>query len=558
MAAPGGASSHAPSRGEDLEPKLLSIVRAGYRSADFRADALAGLTVAIVALPLSMAIAIASGLPPERGLYAAIFGGFLVSALGGSRHQIGGPAGAFIVLVASIVERHGVDGLIIATAMAGVIMIAIGVLRLGTYIRYVPFPVVVGFTAGIATIIFASQIRELLGLKLDREPAELLAKLAALWTALPTIDPRAVLISALSIAIILGLRRYRPAWPGLLIAVTLAAVAVAMFKLDVATIGSRFGGIPQTLPWPSLPAVDLARLQALLPDAIAIALLGSIESLLSALVADTMAGGRHRSNAELVGQGVANIGSVAMGGMTVTGTVARTATNVRAGGRTPVAGMLHAVYLLAFVMIAAPLASHIPLAALAGVLAIVAWNMAEIGTVVALLRASRGDAAMVLVTFVLTIAVDLTIAILAGIAIGALVVLKRLADAAEVEGRAVDVEPSADSMSSGRPIAGGTVVYRMSGALFFGVTARLGRTLDRSGGQAKRIVFDFRDVTVIDSSATAILHDFVERQARGGAKVVFAGTTPAVRHQLIRAGLRRPVVRYVKAPSAPAAQGPVD
>jgi SulP family sulfate permease len=525
----------------DLTPKLVSVLARGYTAADLRADALAGLTVAIVALPLSMAIAIASGLPPERGLYAAIVGGLLVSALGGSRHQIGGPAGAFIVLVAAIVERHGVDGLVIATAMAGVMMAAIGLLRLGTYIRYVPFPVVVGFTAGIALIIFVSQIKELLGLELAAEPAALIPKLAAIWAALPTVDVRAVAISALAIGIIVGLRRIRPRWPALLIAVAATAAVVAVTGLDVATIGSRFGGIPQTLPVPTFPAVDLARLQALLPDAIAIALLGAIESLLSALVADTMSGGRHRSNVELIGQGVANIAAVVCGGMTVTGTVARTATNVRAGGRTPVAGMLHAVYLLAFVLLAAPLAAHVPLAALGGVLAVVAWNMAEVGTVAALVRASRGDAAMVGVTLVLTIAVDLTIAILAGIAIGALVVLKRLADDVAVEAPSEDAVPGATA-----PTAAGEVVYRLSGALFFGVTARLGRTLDRSGGQPRRIVLDVREVTIVDSSAAAILADFTARQARAGTHVVVRGASRRVRQQLIRAGLRRPAVRYVQ------------
>ena len=542
---PGSKPVHAERRpgvpGEELLPKLVTVLRQGYTAVDFRADAIAGLTVAIVALPLSMAIAIASGLGPERGLFAAIIGGFLVSALGGSRYQIGGPAGAFIVIVAGIVERHGYDGLALATGMAGLIMIAIGALRLGTYIRYVPFPVVVGFTAGIALIIFASQLKELLGLKMTAEPAALPAKLLAIWGALPTASPAAIAMSLLSIGVIVALRRLRPEWPGMLIAVVATASIVALFRLDMTTIGSRFGGIPSMLPVPSLPPVDLARVQTLMPDAIAIALLGSIESLLSALVADTMSGGRHRSDAELIGQGTANIGSILFGGLVVTGTVARTATNVRAGGRTPVSGMLHALYLLAFMLIAAPAASYIPLAALAGVLAVVAWNMAEPGTIAALMRASRGDAAMVLATFLLTITVDLTIAILAGIAIGGLVVLKRLADAVELETGVPPIYRDDVPASTEQDV----VVYRMAGALFFGVTARLGRTLDSLGGKPKRIVFDFTDVTVVDSSAAAILQDFAERRYHAGARIEIAGASRGVRQQLLRAGVRRPVARFV-------------
>ncbi len=410
--------------GEQFTPKFWSQLREGYSLADFKADALAGLTVAIVALPLSMAIAIASGLPPERGLATAIVGGFVISLLGGSRFQIGGPAGAFIVLVAAVVGRHGVDGLVLATFMAGGIMILLGLLRLGGLIRLIPQPVLVGFTAGIAVIIFASQIKELLGLDIAKEPAAILPKLAAIWQALPSLKPLAVLVAIASLAIIILQRRYRPTWPGLLFAVAAAAFAVWSLQLDVATIGTRFGGVPSGLPAPSLPDISVDRLIRLLPDALAIALLGAIESLLSAVVADGMTGRRHRSNGELVAQGLANMAAACFGGMPATGTIARTATNVRAGARGPASGMLHAVYLLAFMMIAAPLAYHIPLAALGAVLAIVCWNMAEKKEFAHLLTASWRTAVVLLATFLLTVFVDL----IAGIGVGTVLaaILSRL------------------------------------------------------------------------------------------------------------------------------------
>jgi SulP family sulfate permease len=372
-----GPKASAPSFAELFTPKLVTILREGYGWGPFRADAIAGLTVAIVALPLSMAIAIGSGLSPDRGLNTAIVGGFLISALGGSRFQIGGPAGAFIVLIANIVERHGYDGLVLATLMAGAMMISVGFLRLGTYIKYISLPVIVGFTAGIAIIILASQLKELLGLDIAHEPAALLPKIAVIADRIHTIRPATVALSLLAFAIILGLRRVRPKWPGLLIAVAVTAALTFLLHLDVATVGSRFGELPRTLPSPTLPAFDLAKIRAVFPDAIAIAILGAIESLLSAVVADGMTGRRHRSNCELVAQGVANMAAVTFGGICVTGTVARTATNVRAGARGPVSGMLHALYLLLFMLVAAPLAAYIPLASLGAVLAIVAWNMVE-------------------------------------------------------------------------------------------------------------------------------------------------------------------------------------
>lgn len=540
-----------PSLAELFTPKLVTVLREGYRLSDLRADTISGLTVAIVALPLSMAIAIGSGLSPEKGLFTAIVGGFLISALGGSRYQIGGPAGAFIVLIATIVEQRGYDGLVLATVMAGLIMIVAGSLRLGTYIKYIPFPVTVGFTAGIAIIIFASQIKDLLGLDLAHEPAQLLPKLAAIASNLGTLKPATIAISLLSIAIIVGLRRIRPNWPGMLMAVGVTATVAWALGLDVATIGSRFGEVPRMLPAPHVPAWDLAKLQAALPDAISIALLGSIESLLSAVVADGMTGRRHRSNCELVAQGVANVAAVTFGGMCVTGTIARTATNVRAGAHGPVSGVLHALFILLFMLVAAPLAAYIPLASLGGVLAVVAWNMAEKEEFVTLLRTSWGDAAVLLATFLLTIFVDLTTAISVGVTLGAFLFLHRMAEAVEVEtGRtfvAGDVADTPESeQSSSQPAGAGSdvMVYRISGAFFFGATASVSAVLDRIGAHPKAFILDFADVPIVDSTAARTLEAFAKKLKRGGTKLFFTSATRSVRRTLLAAGLRKPLVQY--------------
>ena len=547
------ATNAQPSFIELFTPKLVTVLREGYGLAGLRADLVAGLTVAIVALPLSMAIAIASGVTPDRGLYTSIIGGFFVSMLGGSRFQIGGPAGAFIVLVATTVDRHGVDGLLLATMLSGVILLAVGFLRLGTFIKYIPYPVTVGFTSGIAVIIFASQIKDLLGLSLEgKEPGPLLPKLEALGGALSTVSPSAVALAALTIGIVLALRRWRPNWPSLLVAIVAASLLGWAAGLPVETIGTRFGGIPQTLPWPSLPAFSLDKAMAVLPDAVAFALLGSIESLLSAVVADSMTGRRHRSNCELVAQGAANIAAPLFGGFCVTGTIARTATNVRAGARGPVAGMAHALFLLLFMLLAAPLAAYIPLAALAGVLAIVAWNMAEKHAFAVLLR-SGGDAVVLMTTFLLTVFRDLTEAILAGFGLGALLFLHRMAQAVEIDDARPLSEPDrADSDGDGGRLPydpamatdRDVVVYRISGAFFFGAAAAVGNVLDRIAVHPKAYVIDFSSVPVIDSTAAVTLEGFAAKAARSGAVVYIAGARPQIRRVLLTHGVRPPRVRF--------------
>ena len=408
-------------------PKLATALREGYGAGDLRADALAGLTVAIVALPLSMAIAVASGVSPERGLYTSIIGGFIVSALGGSRFQIGGPAGAFIVLVAATTARFGLQGLLLTVLVSGVLLTLVGLLRLGSLIRHIPHAVTVGFTAGIAATILASQLKDLGGLRLTgTEPGPFFPKLAALFAAWPTLNPVAMAIGLGAAAAIFLLRWKRPNWPGMLIAVAAASVIAALAHLPADTIGSRFGGLPHGVPMPHLPAVSWALLLQIMPAALSFTLLGGVESLLSAKVADSMTGRKHRSNMELVAQGIANIASAFFGGISVTGTIARTATNIRAGAHSPVAGMLHAVFLLLFILVAAPLASYVPLAALAGVLLVVCWNMAEKREFWRLLHHWR-EAMVLIATFALTLIKDLTYGIIMGCALAALFALLRRA-----------------------------------------------------------------------------------------------------------------------------------
>jgi SulP family sulfate permease len=548
--------SHRPPEPTFVElftPKLVTVLKEGYRPADLRSDAIAGLTVAIVALPLSMAIAIASGAGPERGLYTAIIGGFLISLLGGSRFQIGGPAGAFIVLVAATVDRHGIDGLLLATLLAGFILLALGFLRLGTYVKFIPYPVTVGFTAGIAVIIFASQIKELLGLTLPgREPGEIVEKVHALAAAADTLNPAALAVAAGTIAVIAGLKRFRPSWPGLLIAVVAASVAAALMGLPVETVGTRFGGIPRSLPLPDLPPMSWDKVQAVLPDAIAFALLGAIESLLSAVVADGMTGRRHRSNCELVAQGAANIGSALFGGICATGTIARTATNVRAGARGPVAGMLHSAFLLLFMLIAAPLAGYIPLAALAAVLAIVAWNMAEKHEFAVLLRASRGDAVVLLATFLLTVFRDLTEGIIVGFALGAVLFIHRMAEATGIEAEAPLVaEDQADGATRDRirydpdlATNPDVVVYRITGALFFGAASTVGSVLDRIADQRRAFVVDLSAVPFLDSTAANTLAGAARKAARRDVRFFVTGASAGVRRTLLAHGLTAPAVQY--------------
>lgn len=407
-----------------MTPKLLTTLKT-YTPALFLADMLAGLTVAMVAIPLSLAIAIASGADPATGLITAIVGGFLISLLGGSRVQIGGPTGAFIVVVFGVIATHGYDGLVLATLMAGVMLVVAGLLRAGSLISYIPEPVINGFTIGIAVIIGTSQLKDALGLTPDRLPAEFIGKVEALWSVRDSFTPAAFAIAIATMLLIVLLRRLFPRFPGLIVAVAATSGLVALFDLPVDTIGSRFGALSASLPMPHLPEITYARLVELLPSAFVIAFLAGVELLLSAMVADRMIGSRHRSNAEVLAQGAANIGSALFGGLPATGAIARTATNVRAGGKTPVAGLVHALTILVVMMLAAPLAGYLAMPALAGLLLLTAWNMSEPQHWKAYIGQPRQDVVLLLLALVLTVLTDLTIAIGVGVAVGLALRLRR-------------------------------------------------------------------------------------------------------------------------------------
>ncbi len=528
-------------RRADFEPKLLAVLREGYGLSQLRQDALAGLTVAIVALPLAMALAIASGVAPEKGLYTAVIAGFLISALGGSRVQIGGPTGAFIPVVFVVIERHGLDGLILATLMAGVMLVIAGWARLGALMRYMPQPVITGFTAGIGVIIFSSQVRDLFGLQMNVVPAEFGSKLLALWQAAPTTNVAALGLGLACILSIAALRRWAPQWPAFLIVVFAGTLASLLLGLPVDTIGSRFGDLPTSLPTIGLPEVSAQRLRVLLPDAFTIAFLAGIESLLSAVVADGMTGRRHRSNAELVAQGTANIASALFGGLPATGAIARTATNVRAGAQTPVAGMLHAVFVFVFVLVLAPILSYVPLAALAAVLIIVAWGMSEIERFRQLLRAPIGDRALLLVTFALTVTVDLTVAIEVGVVMAALLFMHRMANTVEVDGHArpgeLDGEREEPDMRVRLPAE--VEAFRVAGPLFFGATSHLEDALRsfRDTGYPHVFILRTRLMPMIDASGVHSLQVIAAQLRKAGTLLILSGLQAQPRHVLSRMGM---------------------
>lgn len=513
-------------------PKLYTILRNGYTLDDLRADLLAGLTVSIVALPLSMALAIASGSTPEKGLHTAIIAGFLISLLGGSRVQIGGPTAAFVPVVFTVIEKFGYDGLIVCTIMAGVMLVIAGVLRIGTLMKYIPKPVVTGFTAGIAVSIFSSQIKDILGLPLDRVPAGFFPRWQAYGASLADFSPLALAMTVAALATIILLRRYRPAMPGFLIAVVAGGLAIYLFDLPVETIGSRFGDIPAALPVPRIPSVPLADMVLLLPSAFTIAFLAGIESLLSAVVADGMIGGRHRSNSELVAQGAGNIASALFGGLPATGAIARTATNIRAGARSPVAGIVHSVFLLLFMLLLAPAMSYVPMAALAAVLVMVAWGMSEVDSFRHLMRGPRGDRVVLVLTFVLTVVFDLTVAIQVGIVLAAFLFMHRMSQTFELESGITLIqrdEPDrhrAMLEDQRSRLPADAEVFQLAGPLFFAVSGRLDDVIGQFRKPPRTFVLRMGLVPMIDASGVAALRQMVERCRGMGTRVMITGLRP--------------------------------
>jgi len=523
-------------------PKLYTVFREGYGIGDLRHDVVAGLTVAIVALPLAMALAVASGVPPERGLYTAIVAGFLISLFGGSRFQIGGPTGAFVVVVFNVVETFGYDGLVQATLMAGGILIFFGLARFGSYIKYIPYPVVTGFTSGIAVIIFSSQIKELFGLDIEAVPSDFVDKWVLYVERFNTIQSQTVAVAGLSLVLIIVLRHFAPKIPAFLFAIIAGAGAVGLLGLEVDTIASRFGGIPHTLPAPVWPTLSLPRMVELLPSAFTIAFLAGVESLLSAVVADGMTGRRHRSNCELVAQGIGNIASVTFGGIPATGAIARTATNIRSGGRSPIAGLMHAVFLLLFILFLAPLASFVPLASLGAVLVVVAWNMSEIDHFKNLLLAPAGDRLVLLITFGLTVFVDLTVAIEVGVVLAAILFMHRMAEAVEVQTKSSLIEDDIDDLTVPfpEPYAGMTdlpasiEVYQINGPFFFGAAARLGEILSQISIPPKVFILRMRHVSMIDATGATALNAFINKCRSQQTTVILSNVQPQSRKVIER------------------------
>ena len=510
-----------------LVPKLVTTLK-DYTRAQFGRDVGAGVIVGIVALPLAIAFAIASGLTPERGLYTAIIAGFVISALGGSRVQIGGPTGAFVVIVAGIVQRYGVDGLLVATLMAGVILVVFGLVRMGGAIKFIPYPVTIGFTSGIALIIFSSQVKDLLGLDMDAVPASFVAKWDAYAHAFDSVNPWALVVAVATFTIILVWPRIERRIPGPFVALIVTTVGAHLLRLPVETIGARFGVIHAGLPHPSLPPITLALVASLAGPAFTIAMLAAIESLLSAVVADGMIGGRHRSNMELVAQGVANLVSPIFGGMPATGAIARTATNVKNGGRTPVAGIVHAVTLLLITLFFGRWAAYIPLATLAAILVVVAFHMSEWRTFASEFRAPKSDVAVLLATFLLTVLVDLTVAIEVGMVLAAFLFMRRMAEVTNIKVLTHEFIDPADDFEKDpnavrrRVVPEGVQVYEITGPFFFGAAEMFKDRVGRIAGRPKVLILRLRHVPAIDSTGLHALREVVRRSRQEGALVILS------------------------------------
>ena len=528
-------------------PKIVTAIRSGYDLAMLRADAMAGLTVAILALPLSMAIAIGAGATPAQGLVTSVVAGFFISALGGSRFQVGGPAAAFIVIIAQVAHDHGWDGLATATFLAGLMLIAAGFMKLGNYIRYIPGPVILGFTSGIGILITLGQVKDFLGLT-GELPADTVAKTIALVGLLPTFNPAALLVGLATLGLIVGLKRWRPTWPGLLIAVFAGSGLVFALGLPVDTVGSRFGGIPSSLPAPTLPDLSWQKITEVMGSAFTIAFLVGVESLLSAVAADAIAGTRHRSNMEIVAQGVANVASPLFGGLPATGVIARTGTNISAGAKSPVSGVLHAIFILIFILALAPLASYLALPCLAAVLLNVSWRLIDAGEVRHFLaRAPVDDRAILAATLVLTVLVDLNVAIAVGVVLAAMLFMHRMAEVPRVHVGAHDqiIDETDDDASRATsvimtaPLPEGVKVIQFRGPLFFGAAAHISQALAAVAPWPRVLVLRMRDVPFVDSTAIAALDELARLCRSRGCRIVMSGLQRQPRHAMHRLGFLR-------------------
>ena len=508
---------------ERWSPKLLLSLR-GYTVRDFLPDLIAGITVGLVALPLAMAFAIASGVKPQAGIYTAVVAGFVISALGGSRVQIGGPTGAFVVIVAGIIAKFGISGLLIVTVMAGAILVVMGLTGLGSAVKFIPRPVTIGFTNGIAVLIASTQIKDFLGLQIGAVPSEFVARMSVLGHNLSTMQWQTAALSTASLAPIILVPRLTRRIPGSIIALLLATACVAFFALPVATIGSAFGGIPTGLPKVSLPAFRPELIVLLIPSALTVALLGAVESLLSAVVADSMTGDRHNSNVELVAQGIANLASPLFGGIPATGAIARTATNIRSGARTPVAGIIHALTLLTILLVAAPLARFVPLATLSAVLFVVAYNMGEWREIGVILRLSPADKAVWAATFFLTVFADLTIAVEVGIALAALLYISRIAQTTTVEPVTAEyIEEGRLHILQDKEVPPYVTILRIHGPFLFGTTDKLEEATANLKPFASVVVLRIRNMTALDATGLYALERLAGRLKKSGRTLLLCG-----------------------------------
>lgn len=533
----------------ECTPMSLVCWREGYTREIIRSDLFAGITVGLIALPLAMAFAIGSGVTPERGLFTAIIAGFLISALGGSRVQIGGPTGAFIVIVYAIVQRHGYDGLAIATLMAGVMLVLMGFARFGVLLKFIPYPVTVGFTSGIALVIFSSQVKDFFGLNITSLPADFIEKWTLYYHTAASWNPWSLVIALLVLVLIFVLRHFKPRLPGAIIAVVAATLAAMLLDLPVETIESKFGGIPSSLPSPSLPMLSLEKIQAVFPDAITIALLGAVESLLCAVVADGITGHRHRSNCELIAQGFANVGSIFFGGIPATGAIARTMANIKVGAKTPLAGMVHAVTLLLLMLFLAPAAAKVPLPALAGVLVFVAWNMSEVEHFYSILKGQRSDALVLLITFLLTIFVDLTVAVQVGVVLAAALFIKRMSDQTSVEVCQILLEENAHEHPAAndseilfrKDVPEGTVVFEINGPFFYAVADSLNEELRQMIELPKIFILRMHKVPAVDATGIHALIDFSMKCKQKGIVFVITGVQNHIVRILRKTGVEEAV-----------------
>lgn len=530
---------------KEFTPKTWICFKEGYSFRQFFNDLLAGFTVGAISIPLTMAFAIASGVSPEKGLITGIVAGFLISLLGGSRVQIGGPTGAFAVIVYAVVVRHGIDGLILATLLAGIMMIILGLCRAGVLLRFIPYSVTTGFTAGIALTIFSSQIKDLFGLQMDGMPIDFFDKWAAYFSSISTFSPWAVSLSAFCLALLFGIKKYFPKWPSPLVTVALGTGIVWFFSLPVETVESKFGGIPNDLFSFSFPSFSLDKLQAVFPDAMTIALLGAIESLISAVIADGITGHRHRSNTELFAQGIANVGSALFGGIPATGAIARTAANIRLGATTPVAGMMHAVTMLILVLFFAATASQIPLPVLAAVLVFVAWNMSEIDHIKMIFKTTKSDIFILILTFLLTVLIDLTVAVQAGVLIAAILFMKKMSDATTVKVCQILIRQEDDlSLKDSdillrKDIPEEVVVFEIDGPLFFGSVYTLTEPLSKIAPTPKVFILRLNKVSLIDASGAHSLNDFADQCERKGVSLILSGVDNKKEEFLLRSGIER-------------------